>query len=839
MKNGLPPAVQLCAFLLFSLCLSAQKNGLTLLQTPAASQPRLEKGSTSIGRDLQQIYQLRRSAADTAAGLRSLEQTGVAKEQERLLITPDNRVLVNITLAARSKTTKAALEKMGIEITAMYGRTAAGFVPVDLIPQLATQPSLKFVRPAYRSKQQAVVRPNHLGKQAFYEPVISQGDAAQHSDQARSKYKVTGKGVKVGILSDSYNSLNTADIGVLNGELPAVITSEGSRGAVEVLQEGFEYGTDEGRALAEIVHDIAPDAEIAFHTASYGQANFAQGILDLAAFGCNILIDDALYPDEPFFQDGIIAQAINTIHKKGVICFSAAGNNGSLSYESDYRSSDYAPFEANFIHGTAHNFSASGDAPSYFQPINIPRNHLFLASFQWNQSFYSAGGSGAETDMDVFLLDANGTIIRSGFDDNITTGDPVELLNFFNDTPSEQFYIAILKYRGPDPGHLKWVSFGDEIGFYVPSPAPPGLYASGLVGHPNAEGTITVGAANYLYTPAFGINPPQAEFFSSRGGVPQYFDNQGNPVQPVIRNKPDITAPDAGNNSFFSTDSRQDLDEYPNFFGTSAAAAHAGGVAALMIEAQKLRTITPEQIRGILASHAIDMDDINTLDFDKGFDFKTGTGLIQADAAVDAVSFPKIYINDLQAEAVCSDNPGQARNWKVTNPNPFEVKAYWALVGFPQCGTVMMQPGVTSFATQTGYQANSEVSNVLILEWNDNFGFPHLNFIASNKNSCDATILNSTSDQTRSGRAGEVVKPTVAESFPNPFNQSFKVYLSVPGSQQLQLELFTVDGRPIFRRTAAAEGVVNVDASRYKAGMYYLKITGLHFSKTVQLVKMP
>jgi hypothetical protein len=67
-------------------------------------------------------------------------------------------------------------------------------------------------------------------------PVISQGDTAQRSHIARNKYKVNGKGVKVGILSDSYNNLGTADIGVKNGELPGPGNPFGLTKQVQVLE---------------------------------------------------------------------------------------------------------------------------------------------------------------------------------------------------------------------------------------------------------------------------------------------------------------------------------------------------------------------------------------------------------------------------------------------------------------------------------------------------------------------------------------------------------------------------------------------------------------------------
>ncbi len=82
------------------------------------------------------------------------------------------------------------------------------------------------------------------------------------ADVARTTYSVTGAGVKVGVLSDSYNKLGGAAAGIASNDLPAA--------GVQVLQElpGLG-GSDEGRAMAEIVHDVAPGAAIAFNTAFY------------------------------------------------------------------------------------------------------------------------------------------------------------------------------------------------------------------------------------------------------------------------------------------------------------------------------------------------------------------------------------------------------------------------------------------------------------------------------------------------------------------------------------------------------------------------------------------
>ena len=128
-------------------------------------------------------------------------------------------------------------------------------------------------------------------------------------------------------------------------------------------------------------------------------------------------------------------------------------------------------------------------------------------------------------------------------------------------------------------------------------------------------------------------DPPQPEPFTSLGGIPTLFDLMGNPIS-ELRAKPEITGPDGGNTTFFLNQDPEG-DGWENFFGTSAAAPHAAGVAALMRELDG--SLTPDEIYSILEQTAIDMDDPLTPGFDTGFDHLTGHGLIQADAALAAI----------------------------------------------------------------------------------------------------------------------------------------------------------------------------------------------------------
>src|SRR5439155_14907288 len=104
------------------------------------------------------------------------------------------------------------------------------------------------------------------------------------------------------------------------GDLPQI---------VDVLP-GRAGSGDEGTALLEILYDLVPEARLGFATSSGGDAAFAQSILDLAdpgKGGCKVVVDDTDYFSESPFQDGIIAQAVNTVTAAGVVYVSAAANN--------------------------------------------------------------------------------------------------------------------------------------------------------------------------------------------------------------------------------------------------------------------------------------------------------------------------------------------------------------------------------------------------------------------------------------------------------------------------------------------------------------------------------
>ncbi|MGY8916479.1 MAG: S8 family peptidase, partial [Flavobacteriales bacterium] len=452
--------------------------------------------------------------------------------------------------------------------------------------------------------------------------INSQGDAAQNSDIARLGWNVSGTGVNVGVISDSYDRKSgvqpTTTAAVLtdiaNGDLPGV------ENPVTVVQD-FPFGvsSDEGRAMMQIVHDVAPDAKLFFRTGFISEGNMAAGIAQLVNLNCDVIVDDLTYMKAPFYRDGIIAKAIDAATDSGVSYFSSAGNFGSRSYESNFIAAPSNPLR--------HNFGGN----TFLQKLTLDVGQYVIA-LQWDDDFYSLGSpTGAVNDMDIYLASDTG-VLQYGFNRNNLGADPIEIIPFTVLNPTTTNIIIERAVGNGAPLKFKYVVFraGNDGNFQ----AIPAANGSTIVGHANADGAIAVGAVRYDNTPAFpaftGVITAQQS--SSLGGTT---------TQGILRSKPDLMAPTGGDTSVNLGAPDYEGNSLPNFFGTSASAPHAAGIAALIIDAKTkfgVDTVTTNRIdslavRNILKNTAIDMETL-------GFDFKTGSGFVSADGALAYFSNP-------------------------------------------------------------------------------------------------------------------------------------------------------------------------------------------------------
>ncbi len=529
-------------------------------------------------------------------------------------------VAVDIAAAGDPVVLAEKLKRLGLRNVAVAGHSVGGWLPISSLTAAGLDPDIQFIRPSYFAHNSGTV--------------MTQGDVAQRSDLVRALAGTPdGTGSKVGVISDSFQSLSNsvlhfsfASQDVLSGDLPGVGNPAGHLTPVQVLADTTS-GTDEGRAMLQIVHDIAPGATLAFATAIPSVANMANQIKDLKAAGCNVIIDDILFFGESMFQDGIIAQAVDTVVAGGASYFSSAGNNAAFSYEAPFRHSpsNLTTFAAVGYDFSAHNFDPGGGV-DVFQAITIPTGRTILV-LQWDQPFFATSGlPGATSDLDIILLSSTdpttATAIAASANANFQ-GNPVEVLSVVNAGVAQTLQMVIgntfsgnpSTNFGPEPGRIKVVAFsGSGFAFNEYNTS-----SSTCFGHANAAGAIAVGAAFYGQTPAFGTAPPLLESFSSRGGTPILIGTNGATLpSPVVRLAPAITAPDGGATTNVGVN-------FNNFFGTSAAAPHAGAVAALL---QNLAggILTPAQIRSAMTSTAINIGPV-------GFDFDSGSGLLDALAA--------------------------------------------------------------------------------------------------------------------------------------------------------------------------------------------------------------
>jgi subtilisin family serine protease len=612
------------------------------------------------------------------------------------LVRKGNRVLVNARFgqgydASAGAGELAAAGAEVVHVSPEYG-TVAVFASPGLLPALGALAGVEGMNPALAPIGAAS---NCHGL------VTSEGDTQLQAAAARNAFNVEGTGVTVGILSDSFDTspewTTTAEDDVASGDLPGPGNPCDRTDPVAVLQDfsdSEEPTFDEGRGMAQIVHDLAPGADLAFATAYPTEFAFAENIRRLASpqaaggAAAEILVDDIAYLEEPFFQDGPVGAAIEEVTDAGVSYFTAAGNDNLI----DEAGNDIASWETPEFRETAacpnklkqatesescldFNPSPGGEDPTF--GITVEPKETLTVDLQWAEPRF-----GVESDLDVFLLDEEDKPIPGGTcalnvagscDNNVSGGvesteQPVEIFGWENESSEpKEVRLAINRCFGScNPGanpatkpRVKFALLENGSGVSeteYPKSAEGDVVGPTIFGHAGTPDAISVGAVPFN-------DSGEVEPYSSHGPVTHLFGIAKSELAaaplaaPLTITKPDIAATDCGLTTFFVPTQTPGINR---FCGTSAAAPHAAAVAALMRSANPGLTTT--QIRTAMAASARPVGN-------EGPDV-VGAGLVNADDAVGRVALPP-EVEITEAPPALSSNPTPRVAFVASRPVTF------------------------------------------------------------------------------------------------------------------------------------------------------------------------
>lgn len=457
------------------------------------------------------------------------------------------------------------LEQLGVtvELTNEEFGIIQAWVPVDLVEQVATMPGVrKLDLPSYGSPRTG--------------QVVSAGDALLKADSVRSELGYTGKGIKIGVISDGVD--NRAD-SQATGDLPATIN----------MHPTMPGSDDEGTAMLEIIHDLAPDAELYF-CGPGTSAEMVECMNWFVAQGCHVAVDDLGYYGEPYFADGLIAQGAANVVQQGLVYVSACGNDNKKHYQGNFNPST--------VNTGYHNFGTD-------DVLEIEASDDFRVILQWSDPMQASAN-----DYDLKLLQQVGDsweIVESS--EFIQDGDdnPFEYV-FYN--TSGIYGVGIEKRTSAQPRELELFLLGSA---YITD--QDRVDGDAIFGHPAVESVISVGAIN-------ADDPSTIAYYSSHGPSTIYTDF-------TLQTRVERQSLDGAGIAGVETKTGQ-LGYFSNpFYGTSASAPHIAAVAALMLEANP--ALTPAQVSQALQNTATDMGTV-------GYDTTYGAGLFDAYAAVNNVT---------------------------------------------------------------------------------------------------------------------------------------------------------------------------------------------------------
>ena len=464
------------------------------------------------------------------------EEAALELARKRGLLTPEGDIRVTLVLDTEDNAHLVAqLEAIGVTVVSAHGDRVNIAVPLELIEtQLqADEPGAIFDQLTELVHVIAVRLPKRRVPDAG--TIEGEGISVIGADEWH-KAGFTGAGVRIGVLDLGFAGYED----LLGVELPD---------SVAVATFGW-YDEEEvhGIACAEIIHEVAPDAELLFAWYDGSDAAMGEAVDWLVEQGVDIISHSVGGLIGPRDGSEWEAQLVDGLAAQGILWVNSAGNEALSHYRGVFTDEDGDGI---------HEFAPGEEVLALYN-----EGHIEIA-LSWEDDWEQAA-----QDYELFLYDAVGNELA--FSQDAQSGqpgqEPVEGIEC--ETGGETVYAVVTAYEIDQPVMLDIFVNGAEVAYPSPdrSICPPA----------DAVGSLAVGAVNWW-------DDTLADY-SSQGPT-----SDG-------RLKPEISAPTGVSGATYGTE---------GFHGTSASCPHVAGAAALIWQAHP--DFTRQEVMDFLLEHVVDL----------------------------------------------------------------------------------------------------------------------------------------------------------------------------------------------------------------------------------------
>ena len=486
----------------------------------------------------------------------------LAQAQGVQLIDTAVRVIVEPVGNDSRNIDRTALERLGAVVEATSRSLLRARIPVErLIAVADTVSGIRFIRRPYKPRAIAV---------------ISEGVSLTGADDYHNA-GYYGQGTKVAIIDLGFSGLSAA---IAAGEFGSGSGYGGS--AVidptcthDYTGTGLEADTAHGTAVAEIVHDMAPQATLCLMKIS-DELDLENAKDDAITYGVDIINHSVGWYNTNFYDGtGEVAGIANDARDNGILWVNAAGNEADSTYTGHWQGAFVDNDGDSYLDFGTGSDPLDGDAIDECNDLYAASGETIYIYLTWD-----AWPSDPE-DYDLHLYDPNGTKVDSSTNVQNGTQHPTESISYPVSTTG-YYCFAIEAFNAPSRPDLEVFIFKENQSVAVNQQYHHP--ESSIIAPANSAKVFTVGA---IYHGNWTTGPQES--FSSQGP-----SNASKFAASIT--KPDIMGPDGVSSYTYGAF---------YFYGTSAASPHVAGAAALLLSENP--TLTADDLQNKLEADAIDI----------------------------------------------------------------------------------------------------------------------------------------------------------------------------------------------------------------------------------------